>query len=361
MITNGDEFLLHQTPWPIARPTTSDSNFYDRYFFNGYPRDGACYFAVALGVYPNLGIIDAAFSVLVDGWQRAVRASSVLKDRLVARAGPIAVDILDPLRRIRLTVDRNPSDLTAELVFEARALPFEEPHFFRTNHIGAVVMDYTRYTQHGRWQGWFTVDSRRFDVSPEHWWGSRDHSWGIRPVGKREQRGAPSPDPPQFFWNWAPLNFEDLCTLSTVSEEADGTRWHESGAILRPFPDSSVTQCAVEHHIAFKRGTRHLERGTIVLTPTNAEPETIEVEALGQFLMKGLGYGDPSWGHGMWVGPDAVDSVEYVLANEHPLAHPHVQTLVRARRGSAEGIGIFETLVVGPHIRYGFRDLADPA
>jgi hypothetical protein len=77
--------------------------------------------------------------------------------------------------------------------------------------------------------------------------------------------------------------------------------------------------------------------------------------------MRGLGYGDPEWGHGMWVGVDAVDGVEFVIAEEQPLAHPHVQTIVRAHWGGRDGIGVFETLVVGPHARYGFRDLADPA
>lgn len=361
MVTAGDEFLLHQAPWPVARPATSDTNFYDRYFFNGYPRDGSVYFAAALGVYPNLGIIDGAFSVLVDGRQRSVRASDVLRDRLRSAVGPLVVEIVEPLRQLRLSVSENPWGLAADLRFEARALPFEEPRFFRENHVGAVVMEYTRYTQHGTWSGWFSIDGRRWEVSPEGWWGSRDHSWGVRPVGRREVRGVPSAGVPQFFWTWAPLNFPDFCTLSTVSELADGSRWHESGGRLGLLPDGGVEPCAVEHRIVFRKGTRHLERGEVVLTPPSGEPLVIEIEALVQFLMKGLGYGDPEWGHGMWVGPGAVGGVEYVLAEEPPLANPHVQSVVRARAGEREGVGVFETLVIGPHARYGFRELADPA
>ena len=37
-------------------------------------------------------------------------------------------------------------------------------------------------------------------------WGSRDRSWGIRPVGERNAYGAPT-GPPQFFWLWAPLGW----------------------------------------------------------------------------------------------------------------------------------------------------------
>ena len=43
MLTQGDDFPLHQTPEPIAYSGT-DRNFYDRYFFNGYTPDGAVFF-----------------------------------------------------------------------------------------------------------------------------------------------------------------------------------------------------------------------------------------------------------------------------------------------------------------------------
>ena len=40
MITSGDDFPIHQTPEPVQQVFTSDRNFYDRFFFNGYWRDG---------------------------------------------------------------------------------------------------------------------------------------------------------------------------------------------------------------------------------------------------------------------------------------------------------------------------------
>ena len=51
MLTNGDDYPIHQTPEPVAF-AGSDRNFYDRYFFNGYSADGALFFAAALGVQP---------------------------------------------------------------------------------------------------------------------------------------------------------------------------------------------------------------------------------------------------------------------------------------------------------------------
>ena len=77
MLTKADDFPIHQTPEPIAYAGT-DRNFYDRYFFNGYTADGSSFFAVALGVYPHLNVMDGAFCVVVDGVQHNLRASRLL-------------------------------------------------------------------------------------------------------------------------------------------------------------------------------------------------------------------------------------------------------------------------------------------
>ena len=34
---------------------------------------------------------------------------------------------------------------------------------------------------------------------------------------------------PQYFWLWAPVNFDDVCTHFDVNEHADGQHWHHSG------------------------------------------------------------------------------------------------------------------------------------
>ena len=75
MLTRFDDYLIHQTADPVAHPTTGDRNFYDRYFFNGYDRDGELFFAVALGLYPNRRVMDAAVSVVHGGVQHSIHAS----------------------------------------------------------------------------------------------------------------------------------------------------------------------------------------------------------------------------------------------------------------------------------------------
>ena len=64
MLNKFDDYPIHQTAEPLAMPATSDVNFYDRTWFNGYAKDGSWYFGIGMAIYPHLGILDCAFSVV---------------------------------------------------------------------------------------------------------------------------------------------------------------------------------------------------------------------------------------------------------------------------------------------------------
>jgi len=361
MITRGDDYPIHQTAEPVASVGTADRNFYDRYFFNGYARDGSVFLAAALGQYPNRGVVDGAFNVVHRGRQYIVRASrsDAGRDRMDTRVGPIGVSVVEPLRRLRLTVDPNPFGLSGELLFTARGAVIEEPRF-RREHGGHVFMDSTRLTQHVEIEGRIEVDGETIQVTPQRFWGSRDRSWGIRPVGERAA-DAPAP-PPQFFWLWAPVNFDDLGTHFDVNESADGTRWHQAGMLV-PVGGEVETLPAVDYRLDFQPGTRHARRAELTLTRAQAEPLTIALTPLYNFYMLGLGYQHPTWGHGMRVGDDAVDGESWALADVDqtiPL-HLHIQAVCEAVCGARRGIGVLEQLILGPHTPSGFKDLFDLA
>ncbi len=112
MLTKADDYPVHQLPEPIATSGT-DRNFYDRYFFNGYTLDGQVFFAAALGVYPHLNVMDAAFSVISDGVQHNLRASRLLNmERMDTQVGPISIEVIEPLRRLRIRVNDNEHAIT---------------------------------------------------------------------------------------------------------------------------------------------------------------------------------------------------------------------------------------------------------
>ena len=359
MLTPADDYPIHQTPEPVACVGTSDRNFYDRYFFNGYARDGSTFIAAAMGQYPNRSVMDAAFNVIHKGRQYVVRASRrAPMDRMDTTVGPIAVSVLEPLRRFRLVVQPNAWDISGDLVFTTRAGVIEEPRFFRRIN-GRVFMDYTRLTQHVAIEGTLSIAGETIHVTPDRFWGSRDRSWGIRPVGEREA-GAPAPF--QFFWLWSPVNFEDLCTHFDVNDEADGSRWHEAGMIA-PVGGEVETMASVDYRIQWQSGTRHAKHAEIILRGRSGEESVLDLKPLYNFSMIGLGYQHPQWGHGMWVGEHEVGGESWALKDIDPSIplYLHIQAVCEATLGKRRGIGVLEQLVIGPHQPSGFKDLLDLA
>lgn len=375
MLSRYDDYPIHQTPEPLAHPSTSDRNFYDRTWMAGFSRDGDLFFSVALGVYPNRRVMDASFSVVRDGIQTSLHASRLIPiDRAETRVGPLSVEVLEPMRSLRVRVEPNSTGLDGELEFRARTVPIEEPRVIRSQE-GRIFMDSTRFTQFGGWSGHLRIHGQTVTVDAARVLGTRDRSWGIRPVGEREA-GAPGP-PPQFFWLWAPIHFDDLCTHVGLNEDENGRVWHMGGAIARTHaspetisdaeavePVEPVERMAsVEHRIQWEKGTRRAASAEIELIPHQGEPRVISLEPLLRFQMLGLGYLHPEWGHGLWKGEEALGGEEWKLDALDPLdpRHIHVQQLCRARMGDREGIGLLEQLVIGPHHPTGLRSLFDGA
>lgn len=374
MLTPFDDYPIHQTSAPLAQPASGDRNHYDRYFFNGYDRDGDLYFAAAMGRYANRSVLDAAFSVVSGGVQRSVHASCRAPlDPADTACPPIRVEVVEPLRVLRLVVDDAAHGVGCDLTWRARTVAVEEDRFHRTAGT-RTVMDYTRLTQFGTWEGWVRTGDREVTVEPDRFLGSRDRSWGIRGVGEPEG-GAPATSLPQFFWLWAPLNFEDGASHFDVNEDARGGRWHQTALRVPLLPDgaspadpgglvhSAEPMRAVDWHIDWEPGTRRAQRAALTFTPWNEDPSTIELEPVLTFQMLGIGYFHPEWSHGVWKGESASAVDELVLADLDPVApqHVHVQQLVHARWGDRHGVGILEQLAIGEHAPSGLHGLFDGA
>jgi hypothetical protein len=280
--------------------------------------------------------------------------------------GPIRLEVLEPLQRLKLLVDAPEQGLKAELVFEGRHFPIEEPRF--TRRIGPrLFMDYTRLTQNGRWSGWIELDGVREDVSGCV--GTRDRSWGIRPVGARDSQETPPPQLPQFFWLWSPCNFADGGLFFHTNDDAHGRPWNRravwapDGADASGFEETEDARCTV----AWRSGQRNAREAVLALRDDRGVT-TVAFAPRYDFRMLGLGYGHPTWGHGLAHGELAVEREDLTLAELDPSApiHLHVQALSevvmtdphgRERRGR----GVLEQLAIGPHAPSGFKSLLDMA
>jgi hypothetical protein len=367
VITAADDYPLHQSSRPLRDPGT-DKNLYDRFFFCGYPTGdafGETYFAVAFGQYPGRNVMDGAFSLLRGGVQRNVRGSRLLgHNRLDLHVGPITIEIVVPLRQLRVKVDAPEAGINADLLFTSRGPAFEEPHYrFAPGYL--TTFDITRLTQNGTWTGSIDVDGERIDVDPSFWRGTRDRSWGIRAVGNREPNPAPD-GMPAFYWLWAPLNFDDTNVLFDVNETRTGARWHENAQLAPVGTDPEALVKLVDegthtYDITWKPGTRHATAFDMTVTAAG-RATSIHLDVVDTFFMPGIGYGHPTWGHGMYVGAEERTHDTYVTAeiNEADPAWQHVQHMVRATRSDgAVGYGLLEMLIIGPHAPSGFTGFTD--
>ena len=364
MLTSADDFPIHQRATPVAVAGT-DRNFYDRYFFNGQSPDGRLFFAAAMGIYPHLDIIDAAFSVTDGVTQRSLFASRQLNhERMDTSVGPIAIKVEHPLHRLALTVGGNDSGLAAELVFTGRAPPIEEPRF--TRMIGSrTLMDVTRMTQNGDYAGTLTVDG--VETRLIGWRGTRDRSWGVRPIGAPDAQPLLPLAPPQFYWLWAPLNFDRHALFFHTNDDGDGSPWNRSAVLVDLATGTETRLAAPAAALRFKPGTRHADSARLTGT-LPAGSITIDLDVERTFFMHGVGYGHPTRAHGTWHGqqPLHVETMQIGPGDEGNIANNHVQALVAATMllpdGSRhEGRGVLEQLIIGPHTPSGFTGVFDLA
>lgn len=372
MPVSADEYPLHQAPLSLARVASSDRNFYDRWYFNAHDRSGAIYFITGAGVYPNLGVRDAFALVRKGDRQWSLRCSDALDDRgLDFAVGPYRVEVLEPLHRVRLICDADEThkpqgavigfDLTWEGSFPALD---EQPHLMLSGR--RPILDAQRFAQLGSWSGTLRVDGVEHTVDPALWMGSRDRSWGIRPVGEAEPPGRVADEPIEgFWWLYVPVRFDDFAVVVICQELPDGFRTLNDAS--RVFADGRAEQLGwPEVQIRYEPGTRMPTAATIRLQPRGGPTTTMTVETLGCIpLHIGGGYGgDQSWTHGSWRGRGWVEGAV------HDLGDPTIAGLIPfgvidhighatwddGSGTPVEGWGLFEHGTFGRHDPSGFAD-----
>ncbi len=364
MLSKADDYPIHQNPEPIAYAGQS-RNFYDRYFFNGYHPEEELFFALGMGIYPQLDVIDAGFSLIHDGVQHNVICSRPLgMERMDTQVGSISLEVLEPLQRLRIVVSAQEQGIEAELTFTGRAPAQEEPRFTRKR--GAqIFMDYTRMTQNGCWTGWIKHKGRTIHVSPEHWMGTRDRSWGIRNVGISDPQLNPSAEPlNQFYWLWAPINWTDGVSLYHLNDDAQGIPWNTAGVYVPLHGQGEAEEMArVSSELTFIPGTRHAAKAVLRFERRGAGTAEITMTPRYHWYMRGVGYGHKTFAHGVYHDGPAATYDEYVLSEVDDATTLHIQAISDVRMegdlGTKTGAGVLEQLIIGPHEPSGFKDLLD--
>ncbi|MEU9188769.1 hypothetical protein AB0D14_30355 [Streptomyces sp. NPDC048484] len=357
-----DEYPVHQVPLSMKHVATGDRNAYDRCIFHVFDHRGRALLVLGLGVYPNVGVIDAYATLRVGDTLHAVRASDALDDdtRMKQAVGPLRILVERPLKDFVLSCAADPDDpdgLSYEINWSADFPALWEPHHLQRR--GArLTLEGRRFVQAGRCDGWIRVAGEEIRLSGDGWTGTRDRSWGTRPLpGEEGGRLAEEHRTEGFHWLWCPVRFEERFLMVVTQEDADGYRTLNDATLVQDGQrDRQLGWPQAE--ISYRSGTRHPERATIHLGDPR-KPLELGAEILASSpLAVGAGYPPAEdWQHGTWQGRNWTDRRTYDLSDPAALglaAYGVTDHAARFTLDGQRGYGIFEHGSFGRHDPSGF-------
>ncbi|MFJ3699202.1 hypothetical protein ACIPW9_34630 [Streptomyces sp. NPDC090052] len=364
-----DEYPVHQVPLSMKHVATGDRNAYDRCIFHVFDHRGRALLVVGLGVYPNTGVIDAYATLRTGDRLHAVRASDALTDdRMNLSVGPLRITVDVPLQRLTLHCAADPADpdsLSYDIEWTADFPAVWEPHHVQRRG-ERLMLEGRRFVQAGSCSGVIRAGGEEIRVGAGEWTGTRDRSWGVRPIpGEEGGRAEAEYRPEGFHWLWIPVRFDDRFVLVIAQEDADGYRTLNEALLVRD-GGHDVQLGWPRTEIEYRPGTRHPERAVIHLTGPDGRPMELTAETLcSSPLALGAGYPPATdWQHGTWQGRGWTDRRSYDMSD--PAAHPAAAYGVtdHAARFTLDGQvghGIFEHGSFGRHDPSGFTGYASVA
>ncbi|HEX4109947.1 MAG TPA: hypothetical protein VHX88_17560 [Solirubrobacteraceae bacterium] len=363
-----DEYLNHQIAETFATVGESDNAWTEKIWCSLFAKDGSLQIDAGLGKYHNRNVMDGFAGASQGKRQLTVRASRRLDNAPdLLGVGPIVYEIVEPLTSARFSLAPNEQvPLSFDLTMTRVLPPFlENPDRQRDPFALRVSSDLLRYHQACTVSGWIRIEDEEIEVRDEEWAGFRDHSWGVR-----MDVGSPAADVFQvdrlagnFVLQWSPMvlfpgdggaPYEFHHYLQSVDEVTTYFSGYINHADGRQEPVRDLRD-----DLRYDRRTRRLLGGTVTLDMGWGETRTIEIEPVsdtGFHLGTANYFGHKGKAHGVWLGDEHQDGEIYSDMTEPETlraAHQLRDCVIRVREENAEGFGIFESMVIGEHARYG--------
>lgn len=363
-----DEGFNHQIVDTHASVLHSDLAWTEKVCGMACARDGSLSVNFGFGKYTNRNVVDgyAGASRGVEQW--TVRASRALsRDPDGIDVGPLRYEVIEPLQRVRIALERNDvQPLAYELELEGIVpCALEEREDRRTLTGYRRSADQIRYHQIGVARGWVELEGRRIDIGSDAWVMTRDHSWGVRPgVGIPPTDLQPDPmdtDPPRVLAVWNPLHFTAAdgtpYAFFQYSLVYAGEGWrHEKVQGGFEYADGRREPVLrIEPRLRFDPRHKRLLGGEFALTMADGRSRTLAARALGDtgfHLGAGLYHGFDGKHHGQWRGSLVVEG-EYFADCSAPASVARLNQFrdclveVRDTASGAIGIGNCQTWVQG--------------
>ena len=212
-----DERFAHQIPEPFPNVLHFHQDWRESLFFIMHKREKpGDVLILTLAHFPSRQEMDSLqLGRVGDSPIMARHLRKVDGDQDDFRVGPITIDVVEPLKKIRLVAA--PSDQTPvsfDITFTARTAPYQ----LRRGTMKAkyeVIWDQSHMFQSGIYNGSYTHNGKTNQI--DNWWGQRDHSWGVRSHAR-----CP-------LWMWMPIQLEEGMLSVWHWEYPNGARVYTDG------------------------------------------------------------------------------------------------------------------------------------
>jgi hypothetical protein len=272
-----DESYTHQLVAPRLLTARLDPTWAERTYLSARLAPGLM-FDAGRAVYPYRGDAKAFVSVSVPGAQYAVRAVRDFApgdDPDDPQVGEVRIEVVEPLRELRITNDAPGGPMRVDLRFRARG-PVVPSDRNVIEVGGEVVTDYMNFYQSGYYDGTIDLEGRRYEVAPVA--GFRDRGWGMR-----KHEGAPR----RGFVLFGALEFADTAIWLLLYESASGKR-HFTNGWLAGREGIRDTVTGLEHQLELDGTT--LRSGALDLEFASGARRSLEFTVDGRIFLSAGGY-----------------------------------------------------------------------
>ena len=356
MLIGLDEHPLHQITQSFAGVAGSDPQWNDGHYVCLCDADGDVCLTSNVRLYQNNDVLDGFVCVRHRGRQHNIRLSRRLRpDMDVYGVGPLRIEIVEPMRTLRLVLEDNELGIACDVLCHSTVLPYEDPVEV-TRVDGRLLSERATYELVGGCAGWVEVGGERTELTPAGSSFFRNHSWGNQAGRGGPRYGAPRPPrrvPGVRQW----VLFRTASHGGFYFVDPSGRAASGKGAIL--LADGSVPVTDVDHDLQFYDGGRRVRSGTFRLTDAEGTERTYSFADLGWVYCQGGGYFggfDDGLGQGVYRGDlhvegevwDVTHPTEVVdeTGRSFEFDHDWAESFVRLRTGDETGWAHFECVVI---------------
>lgn len=359
MLVSFDEYPFHQITASFAGVAGTDPAWNDGHYLCVADQTGRVSIVATLRLYSNNDVMDGFVCIRHDGRQHNIRVSRRLRPDLTTLAvGPLRLELIEPMRVVRLVLEDNEYDIALELTCTGSTLPYEDPSEF-TRIDGRLISERMTYELTGKVAGTVRVGPASYELEPSSSAFFRNHSWGYQ-AGRGGPRLYAAPTlgvrrRVPGVRQWVLFDMPDHSGFYFV--DPSGRRASGQGALM--FADHIVAVSNVEHELEFYEGGRRLRAGWFRLTDADGVVREYAVEDRGWVYSQGGGYFggfDDGLGQGVYRGDYHVEGEVWDVSHPTRIVdaagtafefdHAWAENFTRLTSDGASGLAHFECVVI---------------